>query len=65
MVRYNYRIAVPRTGYWRECLNSDSDIYGGSGVGNDGGVDSLRDENGDYINITLPPLGVLYFKIES
>ncbi len=65
VVRYNYRIAVPRTGYWRECLNSDSDIYGGSGVGNDGGVDSLRDENGHYINITLPPLGVLYFKIES
>ena len=65
VVRYNYRIAVPRTGCWRECLNSDSDIYGGSGVGNAGGVDSLSDENGKYINITLPPLGVIYFKIES
>jgi len=65
VVRYNYRIAVPRVGYWRECLNSDSDIYGGSGVGNAGGVESLSDENGNYINITLPPLGLLYFKIES
>jgi 1,4-alpha-glucan branching enzyme len=65
VVRHNYRIAVPRPGYWRECLNSDSDIYGGSGVGNSGGVESLSDEKGNYINVTLPPLGVLYFKIES
>ena len=39
-VRYNYRIGVPQKGYYRELLNSDAPIYGGSGVGNLGGVQS-------------------------
>ena len=36
--RDGYRIGVPRTGFWRELLNSDAEIYGGSGVGNRGGM---------------------------
>src|SRR5690606_11301175 len=40
VVRENYRLGVPRRGYWRELLNSDATEYGGSGVGNFGGVES-------------------------
>ncbi|MDP1166168.1 alpha amylase C-terminal domain-containing protein, partial [Klebsiella pneumoniae] len=36
--RHNYRVGVPRGGYWREVLNSDAALYGGSGQGNMGGV---------------------------
>src|SRR4029079_1882364 len=36
--RENYRIGVPRGGRWRECLNSDAPLYGGSGIGNFGGA---------------------------
>ena len=32
--RANYRVGVPRGGRWRELLNSDAPIYGGSGMGN-------------------------------
>ena len=38
--RPNYRVGVPRGGYWREMLNSDAAVYGGSGMGNLGGVDA-------------------------
>lgn len=66
--RSNYRINVPSSGHWQERLNSDARIYGGSGIGNYGGVRSKpastsRDYN--YIEINLPPLGVLFFKFEK
>ena len=38
MPRQNYIVGVPRSGFWQEVLNSDAPIYGGSGVGNFGGV---------------------------
>src|SRR6185436_5120749 len=38
--RHNYRVGVPRPGYWREILNSDSDVYGGTGYGNLGGMET-------------------------
>ena len=38
VVRHGYRIGLPRSGRWREALNTDAAIYGGSGVGNLGGV---------------------------
>ena len=40
MPRHNYRLGVPRGGDWRELLNSDAPLYGGSGQGNLGGVDA-------------------------
>ena len=67
VVRDSYRIYVPNSGYWKECLNSDALIYGGSGVGNVGGVETIINNNTegqDYIDICLPPLGVLFFKYE-
>ncbi|MCY4534066.1 MAG: 1,4-alpha-glucan branching protein GlgB, partial [Bryobacterales bacterium] len=36
VVREDYRLGVPRLGAWRELLNSDSEYYGGSNVGNHG-----------------------------
>ena len=38
VVRGDYRVGLPSTGYWREVLNTDAEAYGGSGVGNFGGV---------------------------
>ncbi|HWP90587.1 MAG TPA: 1,4-alpha-glucan branching protein GlgB [Thermodesulfobacteriota bacterium] len=63
--RYNYRVGVPRGGFWREALNSDSRIYGGSGHGNLGGVEATpvpSHQRYYSISLTLPPLGVLFFK---
>jgi 1,4-alpha-glucan branching enzyme len=63
--RTGYRVGVPRDGYWQEILNSDADDYGGSGLGNKGG---LQTENIPYhgqpfsLNITLPPLAAVIFK---
>jgi 1,4-alpha-glucan branching enzyme len=63
--RKRYRIRVPRAGRWSESLNSDSHFYGGSGIGNYGGVHTAPDGYNSYIEIDLPPLGVLYFKYEG
>src|SRR3989339_1335394 len=65
VVRHNYRVGVPRGGFWKELLNSDATEYGGSGVGNMGGfdADSLPAHDRGYsLNLKLPPLGVLFFK---
>jgi 1,4-alpha-glucan branching enzyme len=66
--RRNYVLGVPAGGFWRELLNSDAPIYGGSGVGNYGGVDAApvpAHGRMHSITITLPPLGVLYLKRED
>jgi 1,4-alpha-glucan branching enzyme len=63
--RYNYRVGVPVRGFWRELLNSDGTDYYGSGVGNYGGVStSPIPSHGrvQSINLTLPPLAVLFLK---
>ncbi len=63
--RHNYMVGVPRGGYWRELLNSDATVYWGSGMGNMGGVDAAPvPAQGRYhsLNLTLPPLSVMYFK---
>jgi 1,4-alpha-glucan branching enzyme len=66
--RYKYQIGVPRGGFWKEVLNSDSKIYSGSGHGNLGGVESAPFQmygRYDSLSLTLPPLGVLFFKSEE
>jgi len=68
VVRENYRIGVPRAGFWRECLNSDAPHYGGSGQSNLGGIEAAPlQAHGRYqsLNLRLPPLGVLMLKPES
>lgn len=66
--RYRYRIGVPREGYWKEALNSDSSFYKGNNIGNGGGVEAspIPMHGRDFsISITLPPLGILFFKNET
>jgi 1,4-alpha-glucan branching enzyme len=62
--QHNYRVGVPNSGYWQERLNSDAVMYGGSGMGNIGGVSaSPTPIHGRpfSLNITLPPLGCVVF----
>ncbi|MBF0170210.1 MAG: 1,4-alpha-glucan branching protein GlgB [Nitrospinae bacterium] len=63
--RYDYRLGVPERVWYAELLNSDSEIYGGSNMGNLGGA--MADDWGAHgrphsLRITLPPLSALYFK---
>jgi len=63
-----YRIGVPRRGFWREAINTNSEFYGGSGLGNDGGraaEDVPADGFSQSINLTLPPLCTLLLKWQS
>jgi 1,4-alpha-glucan branching enzyme len=64
VVRRNYRLGVPRSGHWMEVLNSDAPIYGGSGQGNFGGVETIPFPSHGHpysVTITLPPLAVVLF----
>jgi 1,4-alpha-glucan branching enzyme len=61
----NYRVGVPEDGYYEEIFNSDAAMFGGSNMGNAGGVLSTPvpiHERKNSISITLPPLGVLVFR---
>jgi 1,4-alpha-glucan branching enzyme len=66
--REHYRIGLPHGGHWRELLNTDAAVYGGSNVGNYGGVDA---EDGAWqgqpasAELTLPPLGVVWLVPEG
>jgi 1,4-alpha-glucan branching enzyme len=65
--RLAYRIGVPSGGYWRELLNSDSKEYGGSNMGNAGGVQAepIPTHGRPYsLSLTLPPLAALFLKAE-
>ena len=56
-----YRVPVPFTGRWREVLNSDAAIYGGSNVGNNGTVTAVMSRDIPELHIVVPPLAALYF----
>ncbi|PWD99317.1 1,4-alpha-glucan branching protein GlgB [Marinilabilia rubra] len=65
--RYNYRVGVPHDTHWSEIFNSDARQYGGSGMGNFGGVNANPvpyHEKDQSINILLPPLAVVMFAAE-
>ena len=67
VVRENYRVGVPEEGFYREILNTDSQYYEGSGNGNEGGVTAEPVPwNGRpfSLKIRVPPLAVVYFKIQ-
>nr|WP_145546595.1 1,4-alpha-glucan branching protein GlgB [Variovorax boronicumulans] len=66
--RQGYRLGVPQPGLWRELLNTDARDYGGSGVGNQGAVQT--EHHGAHgqshsLVLTLPPLSTLMFRLES
>jgi 1,4-alpha-glucan branching enzyme len=63
--RTTYRIGVPHGGYWRELLNSDGAAYGGSNMGNGGGVnaEAIPAHGRPYsLKMILPPLTALFLK---
>ena len=63
--RRDYHVGVPEAGYYRELLNSDSELYGGSNLGNDGGVPAVPEpwHGRPYsLRLTLPPLAIVILK---
>jgi 1,4-alpha-glucan branching enzyme len=63
--RIGYRLGVPRAGAWREIMNTDAGIYGGSNLGNGGWVHAEDTAWGDYpasLSLTVPPLATVIFE---
>jgi 1,4-alpha-glucan branching enzyme len=61
--RPDYRLGLPRSGRWREAVNTDSSFYGGSDTGNLGGIEAEGiGWHGQPFSaeVTLPPLGVVW-----
>ena len=68
MPRYGYRVGVPHGGRWREALNGDAADYGGSGVGNLGGVAAAPEPSDGQpwsLILTLPPLAAIFVVPEA
>ncbi len=65
--REHYRIGVPEAGFYREVLNTDSDIYAGSNHGNYGGTWAHEGWHGRrpfHVSLRIPPLGVVFLKLQ-
>ena len=66
--RYGYRIGASQSGVYKEILNTDSSYFGGSNMGNSGelAADNIPFHHHPYsLNVTLPPLSVLFLKRSS
>jgi 1,4-alpha-glucan branching enzyme len=64
----DYRVGLPAAGRWREVINTDAAVYGGSGTGNYGGIEAQPEPwHGQPASavITVPPMGVLWLALES
>jgi 1,4-alpha-glucan branching enzyme len=61
MLHSHYRLPLPHDGTWREALNSDADVYGGSGQGNLGQIEA---KDGAAL-VVLPPLSTMMFVFEG
>ncbi|AXF84990.1 1,4-alpha-glucan branching enzyme GlgB [Ephemeroptericola cinctiostellae] len=62
--RLGYRVPMPVAGRWIECMNSDAQVYGGSGMGNLGEAFAHAQEGAQFpavVELTLPPLSTLMF----
>ncbi len=65
VIREDYRVGVPRAGYYEELLNSDAETYGGGNIGNLGGVESEEASSHSLpysIRLRLPPLAIVILK---
>ncbi len=65
---YDYRIGVPLAGFYKECINTDSSHYGGSNVGNMGGVHArCQSFHGQpfELNLTIAPLATMVFECQG
>ncbi|REC94221.1 1,4-alpha-glucan branching protein GlgB [Kushneria indalinina] len=60
-----YGVGVPTAGHWQECFNSNAQLYGGTGTGNDGGREAEARESHGHpftLSLHLPPLGATILK---
>lgn len=67
VLRHGYGVGLPNDGFWREVINSDAEVYGGSNQGNLGGVtaEPLKKHGQPFsAAFTLPPLSVIVFRHE-
>jgi 1,4-alpha-glucan branching enzyme len=65
VVRYGYRLGVPNPGNYQEIFNTDADIYGGSNVGNLGGMNAEEfswQGRRHSLSLTVPPLAAIFLK---
>jgi 1,4-alpha-glucan branching enzyme len=65
VVRHGFRLGVPKSGRWIEKINTDSAAYGGSNVGNLGGVEAQAEPSHGQrysIEFTVPPLSTVVFE---
>jgi 1,4-alpha-glucan branching enzyme len=65
--RIGYEIGLPHSGRWREALNTDAAVYGGSGMGNLGAVEAWREPWAGFAakaRVVLPPLSGVYLKYD-
>ena len=63
--RTNYRLGVPADGFWEEIINTDAKEFGGSGQGNQGGMDAapVGSHGRPFsLNLTLPPLSAVFLR---
>jgi 1,4-alpha-glucan branching enzyme len=68
ILRAGYRVGVPSGGVWRELLNGDAGVYGGTGAGNLGGVradPAPLHARPFSVSLTLPPLAALFLVPEE
>jgi len=61
----DYRVRVPFAGEWREVLNTDAAIYGGSNVGNAGAVRTLDEGPIPEVSLAIPPLAAIFLVPEQ
>jgi 1,4-alpha-glucan branching enzyme len=65
ITRHAHRVGVPRAGFWQEVINTNSQFYGGTGLGNDGGrvtEPAPADGHPQSLSLVLPPMAVSVFK---
>src|SRR5438874_5228047 len=66
-VLHGYRIGVPEAGFYREIINTDGETYGGTNVGNMGGLEAAAQEwqgRRYSLQVEVPPLATIAFKLE-
>ncbi|HEX2147401.1 MAG TPA: 1,4-alpha-glucan branching protein GlgB [Pseudorhizobium sp.] len=63
--REQHRVPLPIAGRWREILNTDAEIYGGSGKGNGGRVRAVDAGGTIAATMTLPPLATIMLELEQ
>lgn len=67
VLRAPYCVGVPMPGLWKECVNTDSELYGGSGKGNLGGLETEpvhAHGHAQSLSMSLPPLATLIFQLQ-